>query len=207
MSYLDDYSRSGRAQEAEDAGMRPASRVGYGMTAKDVRAVARPSEWHHTGCRYRETDYYDVEDVICAALDFDGRKVLGRRKIKKIIACLREEKKRKIKIARLEKKQHDMAPALATGGPKIMDDVFAACREMRDLKKSIEHRRLERIRAFRGVHARVMMRQELRGYYVAMIGLAGLRSRSKTYMDRMRGHRELPRRGMENQLLLGRDKF
>ena len=64
MGYID-FSRSERAAEAEDRGLLPASRIArrLGVSSRAVAAILRPVEWHHTGCHYNETDYYDLEDA------------------------------------------------------------------------------------------------------------------------------------------------
>lgn len=58
-----EFSKSNNAIDAENAGMLTASaiakRIGHGATAAGVSMVMEPSEWHHTSCRYNETNYYD----------------------------------------------------------------------------------------------------------------------------------------------------
>jgi hypothetical protein len=65
------WSRSKRAEQAEDEGKRPASRLVKalrpyfpGITAADVKAMMEPCEWHHTSKRANATDYYNSADVL-----------------------------------------------------------------------------------------------------------------------------------------------
>ena len=69
MPYID-YSQSENAARAKRSGRYPASLLVKrikpyfrGLTTADVKAVFKPSEWHHTSCRYNATDFYDFLDL------------------------------------------------------------------------------------------------------------------------------------------------
>lgn len=67
---LDEYGNSGyvgqsksvRAYEAEDNDRYTATECDklLGVSSGATKAVLSPSEWHHTGSYYKETDYYDI---------------------------------------------------------------------------------------------------------------------------------------------------
>ena len=101
MSYCDgDMSRSYRAEEAESRGVFPASRVCPGISAADVRAVyGKAREWHHTGSQYRATDYYDRQVFFDCATSANGRRILGHKKLKRVIDFARAIE-RKSRVAR-----------------------------------------------------------------------------------------------------------
>jgi len=63
MGYIN-YSRSENAKDAEERGMLPASRAAklLGVKSTEISAYAA-NEWHHTGSKYRRTDYYDVKEI------------------------------------------------------------------------------------------------------------------------------------------------
>jgi len=64
MAGYDGFSMSNNARRAYDRGEAPASkiaqRIGRGATAKGVRAVLRPSSWHHTSKEFNRTDFFDI---------------------------------------------------------------------------------------------------------------------------------------------------
>ena len=55
-------SKSVRAFAAEEEEKYPASECDklLGVRSGATKAVLLPSEWHHTGSYYKETDYYDI---------------------------------------------------------------------------------------------------------------------------------------------------
>ena len=65
MSGYDGFSKSNNALDAENRGLSTAyavaKHIGHGATAAGVKAVLKPSEWHHTSKMYNETDYFDFE--------------------------------------------------------------------------------------------------------------------------------------------------
>jgi len=65
------WSRSKRAERAEDEGKLPVSRLAKylkvdfpGITTADIKAVMEPCEWHHTSKYANATDYYNPADVL-----------------------------------------------------------------------------------------------------------------------------------------------
>lgn len=67
--YAEDYSRSQNAENAEEEGRLPLTRAipvlakRAGVTrkiAKEALKATHNGEWHHTGCKYRCTEYYEL---------------------------------------------------------------------------------------------------------------------------------------------------
>ena len=73
MSGYCEYSKSNNAILAEQEGLKTASKLAKYLSkkfkkyrncsAKDIKKILRPEEWHHTSSWYNETNYYSIIDL------------------------------------------------------------------------------------------------------------------------------------------------
>lgn len=70
-NYGGEYSRSRRAEEAEQAGRYPRTRAAkaLGITVQEFKALQSfgsyyPSEWHHVGRYAAQVTYYDPDELL-----------------------------------------------------------------------------------------------------------------------------------------------
>lgn len=66
MSGYHGYSKSNNAVAAEAEGLYPASVLAkrIGVRAAAIKALMRPTEWHHTSAWYNRTQYYSEDDAL-----------------------------------------------------------------------------------------------------------------------------------------------
>lgn len=81
--YAGDFSRSRNAEAAEERNCFPATRLAkmLGVKVGAVKAILKPSEWHHTSSRYNQTDYYDGDLLLAVATGAAAANDLDREKV------------------------------------------------------------------------------------------------------------------------------
>lgn len=110
--YSQAYGKSVNAIEAEENGLATAKDIVRelkkdkrftNITEKDIIRNLRPSEWHHTGKNFKETNYYDVEDL----LEYE----FGKSKLEYLLLDANESKLKKNLINSLKEKGYSFSSA------------------------------------------------------------------------------------------------